>query len=289
MYVKPFEYLRSSSLEAASSALTDRGPEARVIAGGQSLMPMLNLGLFEVDVLVDIGSVPGLDTVTNGRDSIEIGPLATHRMIELESVVRARVPLLAEAAHHVGNVRVRNVGTLGGSLAHNDPAGELPLVMTVLEAEYRLMEAGSRRSLAVGAFGMGSFETALGDAELIESVSFPIPGPRWGWGFREFSYRPGDFAVAAAAALVRIEEGAVTGIRLGVTGLGGGPIRCRGFEGAARGAPIGDLGDLEPHIPSDFGFVMDGVESSEYRAHVATVMASRAVADAVGRSLEAAA
>ena len=284
MYVKPFDYVRAGSLEAASGLISDHGPGARVVAGGQSLMPMLNLGVVEVDVLVDITAVPGLDVVSGRDGRVEVGALSTHRKIELDRQLDATVPLLVEAARHVGNIRVRNVGTLGGSLAHNDPSSELALAMTVLEADYRLAKDGARRSVLATEFGVGSFETVLGDAELIESVTLPVLGPEWGWGFREFSYRPGDFAVAAAAAVVHVAEGVVAGVRLGVTGLGGGPIRCREFEVAAGGAPIGDFAGLESHISGDFGFVMDGVESSEYRAHVATVMASRALSDAVSRS-----
>ncbi len=288
MYVRPFDYLRVDSLEAASVALIEQGPGSWVIAGGQSLMPLLNVGLAEVDVLVDISRVKGYAGVKLANGLIEIGALATHRTVEQDAAVIAGAPLLAAATGHVGNIRARNVGTIGGSVAHNDPAGEVPLVLAVLGATYRLDRGADTRSVAAADFSKGSFETVLSRGELVATVSLPLTQSRSGWGFHEFAYRPGDFAVAAAAAMARIEGDVVTDLRLGVTGLGGGPLRCRSFEEAALGAAPADLSGLEHLISSDFGYVADSVESSAYRSHLATVMAGRAVADAVRRSMAAA-
>jgi carbon-monoxide dehydrogenase medium subunit len=288
MYVRPFDYLRVDSLEAASQALIEQGPGSWVIAGGQSLMPLLNVGLAEVDILVDISRVRGYADVTYTNELIEIGALATHRTLEKDAAITTGAPLLAAAIGHIGNVRVRNVGTIGGSVAHNDPAGEVPLVLAVLGATYRLDRGVDTRSVAAAHFTKGSFETVLSRGELVATVSLPPTQLGSGWGFHEFAYRPGDFAVAAAAATARIQDEVVADLHLGVTGLGGGPLRCRSFEEAALGAAPADLAGLEHLISSDFGYVADSVESSAYRSHLATVMAGRAVADAVRRSMAAA-
>ena len=183
MYVKPFRYERAASLAEAAEALRAGAGGSRVIAGGQSLLPMMNLGLVEVEALIDISHVSDARGVVSDDGYLRIGALTRHRELERDETVRTRQPLLASAVRRVGSSRVRNRGTLGGSLAHSDPAAELPLAMTALGATYDVTNGRETRSVPVEEFHVTYFTTALGEDELIEAVRVPALGPRWGWGF----------------------------------------------------------------------------------------------------------
>jgi len=286
LYVKPFGYEQASDIGEALELLRDHGPGARILAGGQSLLPMLNLGLYEPEVLIDIGSIPGLSGIEVSVDALAIGAMTRHRSVELDDAVRSSQPLLAEAIRHVGNTRVRNIGTVGGSIVHNDPAAELPLVMLVLNANYELTDGVSLRRVKAQDFGVGSFETSIRESEVLTAVDVPTLAADWSWGFREFSYRPGDFAVAAAAVIARFEGTELAEVVVGITGMGGGPVRCALFEEAAIGRSVGQLVEIERLVTAEVDFVAGGLESSEYRAHLAGVMTTRAIVDAFERSRE---
>jgi len=283
LYVKPFGYERATSLEEAADLIRTHGPNARLLAGGQSLLPMMNLGLYQPDVLIDIGSIAGLSGIEVAGETLVIGAMTSQRTVELDDLVRSRQPLLADAIRYLGNTRVRNVGTLGGSIVHNDPAAELPLVMLVLDADYELTDGGSRRTVKAADFGVGSFETSIGESEVLTVVEVPCCRPDWWWGFREFSYRPGDFAVAAAAVIARFDGRDLAEVAVGITGVGGGPVRCTSYEEAAIGRSVDGLREIESLVTADVDYVMEGLESGEYRAHVAGVMATRAIGDAFAR------
>ncbi len=286
MYVKPFGYERAGDIGEALELLRAHGPGARILAGGQSLLPMLNLGLYEPDILIDIGSIPRLSDIEVSGDALVIGAMTRHRSVELDDTVRSRQPLLADAIGHVGNTRVRNIGTVGGSIVHNDPAAELPLVMVVLDANYELTDGVSRRKVKAEDFGVGSFETSIREGEVLTAVEVPTLASEWCWGFREFSYRPGDFAVAAAAVIARFEGNELAEVHVGITGVGGGPVRCASFEEAATGRSVDQLGEIESLVTTEVDYVMEGLESSEYRAHIAGVVTTRAIVDAFERSRE---
>ena len=254
--------------------------DTRFLAGGQSLLPLVNLGLAVPDMLIDLGRIPSLRSIVSDGGEISMGAMATYRAVAGSAHVRAGLPLLAAALDYVGNARVRNMGTIGGSLVHNDPAAELPLVMVLLDACYELTDGVTTRSVHASEFSVGPFETSLGPFEVMTEIRAPLPSG-WSWGFREFSYRLGDFAVAAAAALVKVANGEISAIRAGITGAGSGPFRCTAYEKAALGRTVSQLRAVEPLATVDAPYVMDGVESSEYRRHVASVMLSRAVEDAM--------
>lgn len=284
MYVRPFGYVPARSVEEATTLLREHGSDAKLIAGGQSLVPLLNLGLAQVDLLVDGSTIPGLDTLSRDNGSLRIGATVRHRVIESSDLVRSSQPLLAAAASHVGNPRVRNRGTLGGSLAHADPAAELPLAMTVLEAAYEVSNGSNRRYIAAVEFATSLYTTSLAEDEILLSASVPTLGKDFGWGFREFSRRAGDFALVAAAALARCREGRMESVRLGVAGVADRPIRCRTFETSAPGTPVEDLNTLAEAIAADIGFLEDSIVSGEYRSRLAVVLSMRALADACHRA-----
>jgi carbon-monoxide dehydrogenase medium subunit len=283
VFVSPFGYERVTTLADASGVIRSYDGEAKAIAGGQSLLSLMNLGLVEVRALVDISRVHGGSGVAEEDGYLRIGALTRHSTLERDQLVLGRQPLLSAASRQVGNVRVRARGTLGGSLAHSDPAAEIPLVMTVLGAEYQVTDADSSRVIAAAEFPVTYFTTQLREDELIASVRVPTLGPGWGWGFAEISRRPGDFAIVAAAAIARCSEGTIIETRLGLAGVADRSIRLPAVEAAVDGAPVAEVvprvGPIEGIDP-----VTDTNASSAYRRTVARVLLVRALADACRRS-----
>lgn len=269
----------------AAAILTERS-DAKLLAGGQSLMPMINLGLAQVEALVDISAVPGLDGVTAGDGSLEIGALTRHRTLETDQTVRDRQPLLAEAVRHVGNPRVRNLGTLGGSLAHNDPAAELPMVMQALDAVCTISDGKQTRQVEADEFFVSYFTTALGEEDILVSVQVPSLPSGWGWGFQEYAVRAGDFALGMAGAIARCRGGVIEDVRLGLGGVGERAVRAHAFEQAAKGTPVDQLDRIAAAIDEDIQPLEDPFASEAYRRHLAKVLATRAVRDACERSQE---
>lgn len=284
MYVKPFGYAAAESVEQACSLLHEHGPDAKLLAGGQSLVPLMNLGLAQFDLLIDGSRIAGLDTVAREDGFLRLGAMVRHRVLERSEVVRESQPLLAEAVSHVGNPRVRNRGTVGGSLAHCDAAAELPLAMSVLEAEYEASNGSEHRRIPALDFPVTFYTSQLAEDELLVSASVPVLGAGWGWGFREVSRRAGDFALAAAVAIASCRDGRIETVRLGLGGVADRPVRCKTFEAAAEGTPVEGVTALEEAIRADISPSGDHALSGEYRARAAVAMSIRAVQDACARS-----
>ena len=287
MFVKPFRYQRVESLAEASAALREASGDAKVIAGGQSLLPMMNLGLLDLEAMIDVSRVADARGVTQDDGYLRIGALTRHRELETDVLVAAHQPLLRAAAGNVGSRRIRNRGTLGGSLAHSDPAAELPLAMTALDAEYELTDGTSTRTVPANEFHLSYYTTALREDELIAAVRVPTLGPGWGWGFQEVSRRPGDFAIVATAVAVRMAEGRVVESRVAIGGVSERPLRLGAVESSLSGAlatdlheRVGPIGGLDP--------VTDTSASAEHRHHLARVLTLRALAEACRRAGEAA-
>jgi CO/xanthine dehydrogenase FAD-binding subunit len=287
VYVKPFRYERAASLTEAADALRALEGGGRLIAGGQSLMPMMNLGLVEVDAVVDISRAEESRGVAEDDGYLRIGALTRHRELERDPLVAAHQPLLAAAASNVGSARVRNRGTLGGSLAHSDPAAELPLAMTTLGATYEVTNGRETRSVPVEEFHVTYFTTSLADDEVIAAARVPKLGPGWGWGFVEVSRRPGDFAIVAAAALVRLAGGEIVESRLVLGGVSERPLRLGGVESSLTGARAADVPERVPEIDG-LEPMTDTSATGEHRRHLSRVLAIRALQDACARAEEAA-
>ena len=284
----PFRYARPSTLAEAIAMLADAPDERKLLAGGQSLVPMLNMRLVRPAVLVDVNRLPELTGITpTPAGGLRIGALTRHAELAASPLVRRRSPLLAEAARHVGHAAIRNQGTLGGSLAHADPAAELPAALVGLDARVSVTGPRGARDIAADAFFRGLLTTALETDEVLTAVELPAPPPS-GWGFAEIARRPGDFALAGVAAAVRIAPGSsarVEAARLVGFGLGDRPRRLSGAERlltgvildaeAAARAGAAAAPDCDP--PSD----VHG--SAEYRRHLATVLTERALLQAAAR------
>jgi aerobic carbon-monoxide dehydrogenase medium subunit len=288
VFTRAFRYERAERYCDACDLLREHGEEAKVIAGGQSLLPMINLGLVQPGLVVDISRLAeGRELTVTGDGYLVLGALVTHARLAADPGARAAQPLLPAAAGHIGNTRVRNRGTLGGSLAHADPAAELPLVMVTLGATYKVTTGHASREVRAEDFHLGFFTTALDDDELIVSVRAPALGPGWGWSFQEVARRDGDFAMASAAALIRSADGLIVEARAAVGGVSDRPVRLADVEAALTGCPPGEVagrvGPIRGISPAG-----DTSATARYRARLARVLVIRALAEAAGRAGEAA-
>jgi carbon-monoxide dehydrogenase medium subunit len=290
--VKPpaFDYHAPSSVEEAVALLAELGEGAKVLAGGQSLVPMLSLRLAAFDHLVDIGRIGELAGVHVDSDAVTIGAGTTQATIEASAELATVAPLLARATPLIGHFQIRSRGTLGGSLAHADPAAEYPAVALALDAEMEVVSPRGRRRLVAGDFFTGFWSTALEPDELLVRVRFPLWTGRCGCAVREFARRHGDFAVAGAAVSVGLgADDIVERCSISLIGMGSTPIRARGAEAAVVGqsAPLAAeevgtmaVADLDG-IPSD----LHG--SAEYRKRVGAAMVARAWGDAMTEATHA--
>jgi carbon-monoxide dehydrogenase medium subunit len=286
VYPRPFDYSRPETVADAIEALTSAAGEARPLAGGQSLVPMMSLGLAQPDLLVDIGGLP-LTGTERMNGTLALGALTRHRELERSGELGAQVPLAAEAAHHIGNPRVRNRGTLGGSLSHADPASELGAVALTYGGRVVIAGGDGERFVPIHDFFEGFFLTAVRPGELLTRVELELPPPGTGHGFCEIAGRADDFATAAATALVTIDDrGACTEARLALAGVGDKPLRCPPAEQLCRGERFEE--DFLPRLtrtvvetvaPEDDAFV-----SAEYRARAAGTCAARALSTALRRA-----
>jgi carbon-monoxide dehydrogenase medium subunit len=288
VYPRAFEYRRPETTAEAIAALTDVAGEARAIAGGQSLVPMMSLGLAQPDVLVDIGRLP-LTGSERTDGMLSLGALTRHRELERSAELAAQVPLAAEAARHIGNPRVRNRGTLGGSLAHADPASELGAVALTYGGSAVIAGTGGERAVPIEDFFEGFFLTDVHPGELLVRVDLELPPSGTGHGFYEIAGRADDFATAAATALVTVDDrGACEQVRLALAGVSDRPLRFENAEGLCRGERLeGQLLEriaatvTEGVSPEDDAFI-----SGSYRARAAGTCAARALGAAWRRAHE---
>ncbi len=288
----PFDYETARSLDQALDVLARRGGEAKVLAGGQSLIPVMNFRLARPAVLVDVNPVSELDFVREAGDgSLTVGALVRQRLLERDSTVARLQPLLAETAPWIAHPQIRNRGTVGGSLAHADPASELPAVALALDARLRLRSRDGDRELPASDFFTGLFATALRPDELLTQVTFPALSPRTGCAFDEIARRHGDYAQAGAAAVVTLaDDGTIRRARLVFLSLGDGPLLASKAAGMLEGetpseelfqeaaATVTDPSDGEIDPTGDIHATAD------YKRHLAGVLTRRVLARAVERA-----
>lgn len=278
----PFDYYRASSIEDAVKALAQSNGAAKVLAGGQSLVPMLNFRLVDAPLFVDINGVPGLSGITETADGgLRVGALTRHFELETSALVGERYPVLHEAMKHVAHLAIRNRGTIGGSLSHADPAAELPAMAVLLDAEIVATVPEGERRIAAEDFFEAPLTTSLEAEEIVTAVEIPALPPATGWGFEEFAQRRGDFAVAGVAALVETAGDGLSGIRIAVFGAHDTPLRAKRAEAAMQAGGIDAAVDaLRSEIdPSD-----DLHGSADYRRHLAGVLCRRVLEAAMERA-----
>jgi len=279
-----FDYHRPSSLAETFDLLDRYGDDARILAGGQSLVPALNMRLATPRAVIDINRLPGLDAIRVAPEGLVIGALARHDAVETSPLVREHAPLIAVAMPHVGHAAIRTRGTFGGSLALADPAAELPACAVALEATIRISSRRGRRDVAAVDFFRGIYTTALEPGEIVTEVVVPKTAAGWRSGFDELARRHGDFALAGLAARAWIEDRTLRESRLVFFGVGPGPVRARAAEAALADRPVDAEalatagraldGDLDP--PGDIH------GSPALRCHLARVLLSRVVTRLAG-------
>jgi carbon-monoxide dehydrogenase medium subunit len=279
----PFRYERPQTMSEALALLQE--PGAKALAGGMSLIPMMKLRLAAPEMIVDLGAIPGTRGVEAMNGSLHVGAMATHYDLESGQAVRSGCPLLAECASTIGDVQVRNAGTIGGSVAHADPAADYPAALLALEAEFVLTGSSGKRNVAAGDFFIDTFTTALDAGELITEIRVPRDGAGIGAAYEKKVQSASGFAVVGVAARIRLDGGKVTFARVGVTGLSGKPYRARNVEQALDGTAA-----TPAEVQAAAALVADGIDASsdihasaDYRSHLARVFAARAITRAIGR------
>ena len=281
MIAAPFEYKRAESVDEAVSLLGELGEDAKLLAGGHSLVPLMKLRLAAPAVLVDIRGIDGLAGIEGSGDGgFRIGALTTHATLQDAS----ELGLIAAAAAEIADQQVRNRGTIGGSLVHGDPAADLPAVMLAVEATLNVSGSGGERTIPIAEFFQDYLTTAIGPDEVLTSIDIPsMEG--FSWGYEKFTRRAEDWAMVGVAALVRAgsDGGAADDVRVGLTHMGSTALRATGVEDALRGQPLS-----ADAIASAAERAADGTEppgdlnaTPEYKAHLARVLTKRALSAAV--------
>ena len=291
MKAPSFDYVRVTALPEVFALLQQHGDQARVLAGGQTLLATLNMRLSEPALLVDIGGLQALRGIALVGRTLRLGALTTHTEIEGSALVATHAPLLAQAAPHIAHRAIRNRGTLGGSLAYADPAAEWPACALALDATLVLASAGGERRVAAGDFFTGLFETALAPGELIAAVELPALADDECQVFDELARRRGDYAIAGLAARGLVRGGRVSGLRLAFLGVDDKPLRATRTEAALEGKMLDDAAtalalqtlaaDLEP-----FGDLTSNAATKRHLAGVLTQRALRRLAAGAGASSE---
>ncbi len=275
MKAPAFAYAKPRTLQEAFALLERHGSDARIIAGGQSLVAILNLRLAAPSILIDITALPGLAGVSVSGGKLVIGALTRHREIEQSAEVAKHCPLLTQAAPHIAHVAIRNSGTLGGSIALADPAAEWPACCLALDATFRLVSAKGERRVAAREFFTGLYATALGPAELVAAIEIPLL-PEHRSVFLELSRRKGDYAIVGVAAVAKSTGGRLSDVRLAYLGGGDVPKLARRAMQAAEGKPPAT--DLAAELAGDLSPLADLENKAETKLHLANVLARRALA-----------
>ena len=282
----PFEYSRPDTVEAAIALLAQGNGDAKVLAGGQSLVPMMNLRLAQPGMVVDVNRIPGHDYVRRQENELIIGFLARHEDVKRSKVVREACPLITAAYEFVAHGTIRNRGTLCGNLCHADPSSEMPAVMLALGAMMEVQGPAGIRQVPASQFFIGLYETALRSDEMLVRLRIPIAPASQGWGFHEVSTRKGDFAFVCVGALLTVQDGRVATAAVCAAGIGGRAVRLDAVERSLVGQPATEqtfqlAGEEARRNVSPSG---DQMVSGEYRSELIEVLTRRALADAASRA-----
>lgn len=278
-----FEYVRASSVLDAVSLLAQHGDDAKLLAGGHSLIPAMKFRLNTPTTLIDISGISELNEINKNQDRLEIGAFVTHRAVEFSAVVKDNCMVVAEAAAKIGDALVRNRGTIGGSLAHADPAADYPALVLALGAEIQVTGKSGSRTIAADNFFTGLFETALNEGEIITKVSFPVFSKGMGAAYEKFPHPASRFAVVGVAVMVTVNKGNCTAARVGVTGAAASAFRATDVENALAGKTLNEqsISDATAKVAEPGDLLSDLSASPEYRAHLCSVLAKRALMTAV--------
>lgn len=281
----PFAYRRAESVDHACSLLVENGEEARLLAGGQSLIAMMNLRLARPAMLIDVGRLP-LDEIAVADGKIRIGALTRHRSLLTDPQLNRIAPIFAEAVQYIAHPTIRNFGTAGGSVAHADPTAEIPALLVLLDGEIETSSQQGTRRIAADQFFRGAFATSLNPAEMITALHFRTPDRPSGGCFIELAERNGDYALAAAGAVVQRRGATITSARLVLTGAESVPVRARKIETTLVGSALTEdvLRSVAARIASEYSAYGDIRASADYRRHLLAELSRRVLAAAYARA-----
>ena len=281
-----FDYIAPQSLDEAVRALAAHGEEAKLLAGGHSLLPLLKLRLANPKLLIDLSKIPGLGNISQQDDKIVVGALATHYQIESSALLKSKCPLLPQTARAIGDVQVRNRGTIGGSLTHADPSADWPAAILALGGELKLSGPKGERQIAAEEFFLGTMTTAIEPTEILTEIRVPVSSRRCGSTYLKMAQQASGFAIVGVAVWLRLaQNGRCEDIGVGVTGLSEKPFRARTVESCLRGNKL--TPKLIEESAAQVGEGSDAMEdlhaSAKFRAHLARVYTTRAIQEATKR------
>lgn len=280
MIPQDFEYSAPASLKEALELIATG--ERKILAGGMSLIPLMKLRLAAPEHVVDLARVPGLDSITESGGTVRIGATVTHHDLESSPVIRGRAPLLAEAAGHIGDTQVRNMGTIGGSIAHADPAADYPASLLALEAQIRLVSAKSDRTVPASDFFLDAFTTAIEPGELVLEVLVPTEEPKEGYRYEKVAHPASGFAVVGVAARIKKAGAKISMARIGVTGMS--PRAFRALEAEKLLESGAGVAQAAATVAEGQEANQDLYASADYRRHLARIFAARALSVALSRA-----
>ncbi len=283
MIPAPFDYVAPTTIDEALAALRGEG-DVKLMAGGQSFIPVMRLRLAAPDMVVDLGKIDELRGVRDDGDAIVIGAMTTHDEVLKDPLVAEHAAILAAATDTVADRQVRHRGTFGGALAHADPAGDLPAVALALDAEMVIAGAGGRRTVAAKDFFLDYLTTAVSEDELLVEIRIPKLGSGWGMHYEKFNRVAQAWSIVAVAAVVKVENGTITAARIGLTNMSSVPVRASGVEEALAGvaATAEAIGTAAQRADEGTNPTSDLNAKADYRIHLAKVLTKRAVMTAAG-------
>lgn len=284
MIAQPFDYSAPESVSEALRLLSTK-EDSRVLAGGQSLIPMMKLRLSGPAHLVDLGRIAELNYIAETNGSIRLGAMSTHHQVETSETLRHKCPLLADVAGRIGDVQVRNLGTIGGSLSHADPAADYPSALQALGAQVRLVSLSGERTLPIDEFLIDALTTALEPGEVLYEVIVPVDQSGLGSAYMKLQQPASGFAVVGAAAQLGVQDGKIAHARVGITGVASKPYRAKNVEAALQGrsATAATLAEASRVVTDGVDPLSDLYAAADYRAHAATVYTRRALEAALAR------
>jgi carbon-monoxide dehydrogenase medium subunit len=287
MFPANFGYIAARSVDEALQLMAKHGDEAKLLAGGHSLIPAMKLRLSSPRTLIDLGTVPGLRGVKIDGGELVIGALTVHADIASSNLVRSHLPGLADAASVIGDMQVRNRGTIGGSVAHADPGADFPVILTALNASFRAQSASGSRTIAADDFFTDFFTTALSPDAILTEIRVPLPGAVTGTAYAKLPHPASGYVVVSAGALiVRDASGSCVSARLALGGLGSGPVRAAAAETELQGKQLTPqiIAAAAARAAEGADPVEDSYAGAEYKKHAAAVYARKAIEQAVQRA-----
>jgi carbon-monoxide dehydrogenase medium subunit len=277
-----FDYIRAGSVDEAVAALTEHGDEAKLLAGGHSLLPLMKLRLAAPEVIVDLGRIEALRGVRDAGDHLRVGAMTTHDAVIKDALVTEHCGVLADVTKTVGDNQVRHRGTIGGAIAHGDVASDLPAVLLALDGSVLVQGPGGQREIAAAELFTDYLETSIGEDEVLVEVRVPKLTGDWGWHYEKFGRVAQAWAIVGSCAIVKRADGAIEDARVGLVHMGTTPLRASATESALRGGSMGAIEDAAAQAAEDTSPPSDLNATPAFRQHLARVLTGRALTAAAG-------